>query len=318
VIPVALLGFVAVTAFHSPQSGPLAIGLVLEPHLFLAVLVILTPVALLGRANVLAVTLLITLTTGGVLFGSEWISMPGSGASHHDLSVMTWNVQYRTRTPAEQAAQLESVTADLVALQEVEPDAASAIAGDTVLTARYPFRVMAPRVGTSGIVVLSRYPMSGVDSTDDPACLDLQVATPRGKVHVIVAHPAHATIDRRTSQRLPVGYQQSDRAIAIAIIRTRIEAAVAKGDRLIVLGDFNTSPSEPEYRLLTAGLRDTHVQVGEGPGWTWRPSRLTFLPFGLLRIDLQLTAGSITPASTSIDCSLPGDHCRLFGDYEID
>src|ERR1035437_7702599 len=87
VIPIALLGFVAVTAFHSPQSGPLAIGLVLEPHLFLAVLVILTPVALLGRANVLAATLLLTLTTGGILFGSEWMSLPGSGASHHDLSV---------------------------------------------------------------------------------------------------------------------------------------------------------------------------------------------------------------------------------------
>jgi hypothetical protein len=30
------------------------------------------------------------------------------------------------------------------------------------------------------------------------------------------------------------------------------------------------------------------------------------------------TRGSIYPASTWIDCSLPGDHCRLFGDYEID
>jgi endonuclease/exonuclease/phosphatase family metal-dependent hydrolase len=101
-------------------------------------------------------------------------------------------------------------------------------------------------------------------------------------------------------------------------VRTRIDSALAGGDRLLVLGDFNTAPSEAEYAVLTRGLRDTHTAVGEGPGWTWRPSGIDFLPFGFLRIDLQLTAGAIRPASTSIDCSLPGDHCRLLGDYEID
>jgi hypothetical protein len=58
--------------------------------------------------------------------------------------------------------------------------------------------------------------------------------------------------------------------------------------------------------------------VGQGPGWTWRPDELTFLPFGLIRIDLQLSGGAIRPSSTWVDCSLPGDHCRLFGAYEID
>jgi endonuclease/exonuclease/phosphatase (EEP) superfamily protein YafD len=148
--------------------------------------------------------------------------------------------------------------------------------------------------------------------------MDFTVTTPRGRVHVIVAHPRPAVMATITPLRLPVNYDPSARDIALAQVRTRIDAALAAGDRLLVVGDFNTSPYEAEYHVLTAGLRDTHVQVGEGPGWTWRPSRLTFLPFGLLRIDLQLTAGSIYPASTSIDCSLPGDHCRLFGDYEID
>jgi vancomycin resistance protein VanJ len=318
VFPVALLAFAAAAAINPPYSGPLAVGLVFEPHLFLAVLVALAPVALLGRARILALALVVTLATGGLLFGSEWVSLPGSGAGRHDISVMTWNVQYHTRTPAEQAAQLEGVTADLIALQEVEPDAASAIAGDTVLTAHYPFRTLAPRVGTSGLVVLSRYPISNVDSQDDPPCLDLWVATPQGKVHVIVAHPAHATIVKRTRLGVPDSYRTLGRDEAIAMLRPRIDAALAAGDRLLVLGDFNTASSEAEYSVLTAGLRDTQVEVGEGPGWTWRPTRLTFLPFGLLRIDLQLTAGAIRPVSTSIDCSLPGDHCRLFGDYEID
>ena len=144
------------------------------------------------------------------------------------------------------------------------------------------------------------------------------MAAPQGNVHLIVAHPVHADIETGTWLRIPLGYSSPYRDTQIARIRKRIGTALAAGDRVLVLGDFNTAPSESEYGVLTAGLRDTHVQVGEGPGWTWRPSRFDFLPFGFLRIDYQLTAGAIRPASTSIDCSLPGDHCRLFGDYEID
>jgi endonuclease/exonuclease/phosphatase family metal-dependent hydrolase len=177
---------------------------------------------------------------------------------------------------------------------------------------------MRPHSGAWGLAILSRYPVSVVSSMEYPACLDLLVSTPQGRVHVIAAHPTHAVIPTITSARIPVGYDPSLRDGYIATIRTHIDSAIAAGDRVLVLGDFNTTPSEAEYRVLAAGLRDTHVEVGEGPGWTWRPSRIDFLPFGFLRIDLQLTAGAIRPASTSVDCSLPGDHCRLFGDYEID
>ena len=318
VAPILLLGFAAVAKVHPPHTGPLAAGLVFEPHLFIAVLVALTPVAILGRARFLALALVVTLATGGLLFGSEWISLPGSGARYHDISVMNWNVQHGVRTPADQALQLEGVTADLVALVELEPDAASAIEQDAVLTSHYPYRVMAPAEGAGGLALLSRYPISSANSTGEVAWLDLIVATPRGDVHVIVAHPTHATIVKRTRLGVPDSYRTVNRDEAIAVLRTRIDAELATKDRLLVLGDFNTASSEAEYSVLTVGLRDTHVEVGEGPGWTWRPSRLTFLPFGLLRIDYQLTAGAILPASTSIDCSLPGDHCRLFGDYEID
>ena len=317
-IPGALVAFAIAAAVLPPRSGALALAMVVEPLTFIAAIVALTPIAIWRRARTLAAALAVALVVGGCLFGSEWISLPGSGAARHDLTVMSWNVQFGIRTPADQAAQLEGVTADLVALVEVEPDASAAIQSDPVLTAHYPYRALTPRPKAWGIAVLSRYPISIVDSTDDPACTDLLVTTPRGTVHVIVAHPIHAAIDTLSRLRIPFDYDPSDRDAAIAKVRTRIDAALSAGDRLLVLGDYNTAPSEPEYGVLARGLRDTHVQVGEGPGWTWRPSRIDFLPFGFLRIDLQLTGGSIYPASTSIDCSLPGDHCRLFGDYEID
>jgi endonuclease/exonuclease/phosphatase (EEP) superfamily protein YafD len=146
----------------------------------------------------------------------------------------------------------------------------------------------------------------------------MDLATPRGPVRLIVGHPMHADIGTVTPLRLPVAYDPAVRDAEVAIVRQRAEAALAAGARLLLVGDFNTAPSETEYRVLAAGLRDTHVEVGLGPGWTWRPSRLASLPMGWLRIDLQFSAGAIQPASTWMDCSLPGDHCRLFGSYEID
>ena len=313
---VAVFGLAAVVA--PPGSGPLALLMVLEVQLFIVVFAVLAPIALLARARVLGLALLVLLVSGGGFFGSDWISLPGSGAARGDLSVMTWNLQFGTRTPAETAAQLEGVNVDLIALQELEPDPSAAIDHDPIIAAQYPYRAMAPRELAAGVAILSRYPIEDVVSTDDPACLELIVDTPRGPVRVIDAHPKHADITTLTSLRLPIDYDPSGRDTAIATVRTRIEAVLDAGERLLVLGDYNTTPSEPEYRVLTAGLRDTQVQVGEGPGWSWRPSRIDFLPIAVLRIDLQLTAGPIYPVSTSVDCSLPGDHCRLFGSYEID
>ena len=317
VVPLLLLAFVAVAMVHPPQSGPLALALMLEEDLFIAVLAVFVPLALLARARVLGAALIVVVIVGGVSFGSEWISLPSVRADRHDLSAMTWNIQFGSRTPAEATSQLRGVTVDLIALEELEPDVSAAIDNDPAIAARYPYRAMSPHVGASGLAVLSRYPIEQVERSDDPATLALVVDAPRGPVHVIVAHPTHGEIDKASRFRLPVDFDPADRYAAIAALRKSVDADLAAGVRLLVLGDFNTAPSEAENAALTRGLRDTHVEVGQGPGWTWRPSRFDFLPFAFVRIDRQLTAGAIYPISTSVDCSLPGDHCRLFGDYEI-
>ena len=316
VIPAAVVAFAVLARLLPPRSGPMALAMVLEVHLFIVVFVVLAPIALLARARALGVALVLVVVAGGGLFGSEWISLPSGG--RHDLSVMTWNLQYGTRTAAETATRLEPVTVDVIALQEIEPDVAVAVEADTTITTRYPYRAMTPRIGAYGVSILSRYPIENVTSSDYPAYVKLTVDTPRGPVVVIDGHTLHADIETVTPLRIPIGYNSAFRDAGIAGIRVPIDATLASGDRLVVVGDFNTSPSETEFAVLTGGLRDTHGEVGEGPGWTWRPSRLTFLPLAFLRIDVQLTAGPIRPVSTSIDCSLTGDHCRLFGDYEID
>ena len=317
IVPCGLIAFATFATVVPPRSGPLALAMIFESQLFIAVLVVLTPIALLARARFLATALLVTLIAGAGMFGSEWVSLPGDGGSRNDLSVMTWNLQYGTRTPAETAAELEGVTADVIALQELEPGPAIAIDADPAIRARYPYRKMAPLPGASGLAILSRYPIAKAQVAFAPSIIDVVLETPRGRVTVINSHPSRATIVTVTSLRIPIGYHPGVRDAEIAAIRGRIKTSLVNGERLLVVGDYNTSPSEASYAVLTKGLRDTAVQVGEGPQWTWRPSRIDFLPLGFLRIDLQLTAGAIVPVSTSTDCSLAGDHCRLFGDYQI-
>jgi endonuclease/exonuclease/phosphatase family metal-dependent hydrolase len=108
---------------------------------------------------------------------------------------------------------------------------------------------------------------------------------------------------------LPVAFDARDRDAALARVRTRIDTLLADGDPVVVMGDYNTAPTEPGYATLAKGLRDVHDEVGFGPGWTWRPSRLESLGVGLLRIDLILAGPGVSPVSTGVDCRAPGDHC---------
>ncbi len=65
---------------------------------------------------------------------------------------------------------------------------------------------------------------------------------------------------------------------------------------VVMLGDLNTTEREPAYSELSAGLRDSHLDAGLGPGLTWGPDRFGFLPFGLLRIDYILVSPQIPAA----------------------
>ena len=73
-------------------------------------------------------------------------------------------------------------------------------------------------------------------------------------------------------------------------MRALIDADLAAGQTVLVMGDLNTTEREQAYADFTAGLRDAHLDAGTGPGLTWRPDEFKALPFGLIRIDYILTS----------------------------
>jgi endonuclease/exonuclease/phosphatase (EEP) superfamily protein YafD len=110
---------------------------------------------------------------------------------------------------------------------------------------------------------------------------------------------------------MPLTFDGRQRDAAIERVRGHIAGLVSGGVPFVVAGDFNTAPTEPAYARLVDGLRDVHVEVGLGPGWTWRPSRLESLGMGFLRIDLVLAGGGVRPEAIAVDCGHPGDHCLV-------
>jgi endonuclease/exonuclease/phosphatase family metal-dependent hydrolase len=125
-------------------------------------------------------------------------------------------------------------------------------------------------------------------------------------IAVYVVHPLPGTFD--TILHVPVALETGYRDFGIATIREMVDADLAAHMPVVVMGDINTTPREPAYVVLSAGLNDAR-SAGSWPGLTWRPDPLKQLPFGLLRIDYVLSTA--LPLDYSVRCTPYSDHCLV-------
>ena len=289
------------------QGGPLAIASILAPHFALACLA-LGPVAIVARSRRLAIVLGLLALVFGVRFSGEWVSAP-PGVEAEALVVATWNTQSGIAAADETVRMLVDRQIDIVTLQELTPEVAAAIEADSILEARYPYRALEARSGVSGVGILSRFPISTATYEIEPVRLETRVALADREVVVLVAHPFPARIGQVAG--IPVNFDPTERNQELRLLRARVAALEAAGDSVLLIGDFNTAPTEPAFGPLTSGLHDAHAEAGLGPGWTWRPARFAFTRIALLRIDLVLSTAALQPVRTDIVCPERGDHCLL-------
>ena len=306
-----LLAFTVVRTLIQFRTGPFAYVTIFEPHLF-GLLALLAIVLLWARRPIPAAIVAVALLVGVVRVGSEWVSLPIE-TSPDDLVVMTWNLHIGSRPPDESVAALlrNDLEADVVALQELTDDVAATIEADPAVDERYPYRLLYPTNNTLGMGVLSRYPLAGAAPFVNPPGLEVVVEAPGAPITLINAHPSPARLAP------PVVYDPARRDQAIARVRDRIDAALERDDLVIVVGDYNVTPTEPAYRDLVEGLRDVHTDAGLGPGWTWRPKRVEPLGIGLLRIDYVFAGPGLEPVSSSVRCPPTGDHCLVISRISV-
>jgi endonuclease/exonuclease/phosphatase (EEP) superfamily protein YafD len=318
--PVALLVLSLQQVLMPQRNGLLAIGQLLAPHLFLAAL-LLMPLVLIGRPPrirrsrvVLRLALAVLVVVGLVRFVPGMVSLPASESSDAtQVSVMSWNRQALEGPGTEEVvAILRRATSTVVAIQELRMDDAAGIAADPTLAARYPYRVLQPHGGTFGMGLLSAYPIVEEGWREDPHTVWARLDMGDGRsLTVVNSHPLPGEITTLRQLPLPVGYEVRERDAAIRRLRAElVDPLLVDGEPLLLVGDFNTTVREPAFAELASGLVDVHAAVGLGPGSTWRPDRLEWLPLGLLRIDHMFAGPGIRPQRISTDCTPRGsDHC---------
>ncbi len=304
-----ILVLLAVHVVVPQRAGTLALTQILEPYIVLSALIV-APFALIRPRLTGAVVAGILVVTVLVRYGPGWISLPPAGEPR--LSVATWNIEWGPRGAERVAQGLENVTADLVGLEELQPNMASRIDADARITTEYPYRALGPEPTVLGVGLLSRFPIVEQRVSHEPPYLRAVVAwpDPDSRLLVYVVHPIRGLFD--TVGGIPVGIDTVRRDAALTQIRAAIEADVEAGATVVVLGDLNTTEREPAYFEFAAGMRDAQLDVGLGPGFTWRLGK--GLPFGLLRIDYVLTTPDLSATSYDVTCTELSDHCIVEAD----
>jgi endonuclease/exonuclease/phosphatase family metal-dependent hydrolase len=308
--PISLLILTAVHVLTPQRSGPLALTQVFAIHMFLLA-ILLVPFARDSSARLLRLGLALLLVVGVARFGPEWVSVPPGDEPGTPIEVMAWNLEFGSEAGRDLARVLAATRADIVILQELNPDHADRIEASDPIRERFPHRILEPMEGVLGIGLLSVFPITAQEPLDVPVGLvaDLDLGLPQG-LTVISAHPLPPRyVLAATMPPIPIGYEPDDRDEALASLRRRTDQVLEAGQPLILLGDFNVAPTEVAYGELSRGLVDAHLETGLGPGFTWRPRQVEAIPAGMLRIDYVLAGGGLRPLGSSTDCSHPGDHC---------
>jgi endonuclease/exonuclease/phosphatase (EEP) superfamily protein YafD len=324
-IAVLALVEVVVNVVFRPQSGPPALLAAFEPHLLAlgavcgALALLLTINERTGQASRIRVIAIAVIVVTLVRVGGEWWS-PGDNRARGEpspaetrLAILSWNLETASKSPPAVVDGILDVRQPLrpqvVALQELTPDVADAIEASDEIDQRFPYRILEPRDGVRGMGILSSIPLVEGAYGAFPMLLTAGLVMPDGsRLDLVNAHPLPPRIS--TIASVPVGLDTKLRDQELRYVRAAADRAEDQ-ERVLLVGDLNTTPFEPGFGIVADGLRDLHAEVASGTGFTWRPGMLERLDVGLLRIDHVLAGAALQPVAMSEDCSLPGDHCRV-------
>lgn len=260
---------------------------VLLPVLLVSMLVARTPGAVVGF---LAPAIVWTVMFGGALvpLGDSRASVPADDA----ITVASQNLG-PAGDPAVIASALAASGADLIALQELTGDDREPV--ENVLSAEYPHSVITGTVG-----LWSKFPID--DSIglklglDWYRAINAVVTTPAGPVSVYVIHADSAR---------PGAHGDRDTMLA----QLADEVRANNRQHVIVLGDFNASPSDRALAALQSEVHEANQSDG-GFGLTW--------PAGapLIRLDHVFTRG-LTPTYNGVVESSGSDHHGVVASFSI-
>jgi vancomycin resistance protein VanJ len=283
-------------------------------HLLWLPALILIPLLLLFRRWRAAMLVLPPALAFLLIFGVRYLpnTPPDVIGRLAPLSVMTYNIQWRSSDYADTIRIIENADADIVAIQELGMEAANIL--EVQLSDRYPYSELhAQDWGIYGQGVFSKYPISSSDYWQSEGAFGNQRAVIEYEdveIAVYNVHPVHPVVPGRL-------FDPSLRAIGINDILQNVEQD--DFPYIVLLGDFNMPDLSSDYSAITASFSDAYRETGHGLGltFTYGYARLYGLPMPMLRLDYIFTNWTISACEAQVLASGGSDHRPVFAQLSV-
>ncbi|MEU1014948.1 endonuclease/exonuclease/phosphatase family protein [Streptomyces sp. NPDC005898] len=289
---------------HARLPDRKGIGSLVES--FLPWSALFVPVLLAGalwrRSASAALALLLPAVAWLYLYGGLLADKSRPGA---DLTVVSHNVDADNADPAGTARDLVRSGADVLALEEIDPQAKPLY--ERALAKAYPHHTV---LGTVGL--WSKLPLSDTGPVDtaqdvgplaatkpaevraaDSRALRTTVATENGPLAVYVAHLGSVRV------RPGDGFWTGDRDRGAQALAEAV--AAEHNERVVLLGDLNGTLDDRALAGLAARLHSAQEEAGDGFGFSWPAT------FPVARIDQILVRG-VEPKSAWVLPATGSDH----------
>jgi endonuclease/exonuclease/phosphatase (EEP) superfamily protein YafD len=273
-------------------------GAALVPHT-LPVEAVAAFVAIASRRKVCARVCLVGLLLAIGVLANRFPLSPRHSPTEPDLTLATANVYFLNRDVDAAVKAVTASDADVVLLQEVNPDFAKVLS-EEASAAGYRWRVLRPTYGVTGMAVLSRYRITGYRllSLGGQPLMRVDISLAGTSVHFYNIH-----------LEAPVT------TTGVALWRDQLHSLrqiVGKGDHgpTIAAGDFNATIDERPFRSLLDGGRHD-AAIGNSSPWlaTWPANRSPFPP--ILQLDHFILPSTISTLAVKTAYCPGSDHRML-------
>jgi endonuclease/exonuclease/phosphatase (EEP) superfamily protein YafD len=212
------------------------------------------------------------------------------------LTIVSANLKFDNKTPAQVAPAIAARNAEVVVIEELT-DAFVLEFERAGFVNNYPFRSLVPRPGGIGAGIYSKYPFANVRRTGSTKLPEVDVSLPSGQTaRVLVMHPLP-----------PLSDADAD-AWTNELSRLGARATKETKDPFVAIGDFNATRWQPAFGRLLHVYTDVHEAVGKGLSMSW-PQGAGIPP--IVRLDHALVNDMAFPVAVD-DFVVPGSDHRGF------
>ena len=290
-------------------------------------LLLFLPVAALLRPKwalvALAAPAVLFLAEYGGQFLPNWRPLYADEGSR-PVRVMTWNAFMGHEWDPDAVTEIRRLDPDVLVLQEVGYNMVSDL--ETTLADLYPHQVLRLGGGRASLSILSKHPILAQDSSagaDGCMCQQVTLDVDGRPITLINVHMWSPAIQFRYGRRgqyyrTPrlTGFDARYQDAAFGQLLKRIDAVEGP---LLVLGDFNTTEPQPNYRRLSARMDNVHAAVGWGPGYTW-PNSIDWWDWQVppvIRIDHIFFSETWQPRTVHTGTLAGSDHRYVIADLSL-